>query len=684
MSEERNLKLFKGTKKIRELPSVILGSDGVRGVQQTLFEIITNSIDRFKSGYGDKVIITRHKDDSYTIQDMADGLPVLWNEKGELYNWDIALNKLYGGDNYALTQEELDKKELDGKLGNYGLGLASSQISSEYMNVIVRTKNNKYILKFKDGRPIDKDTFEFVKEDTDEPFTKEEGLRVLKIEDNMDGFTGTTINYKPDTRVFTDINIDSNWLKEKLNTQATVCAGIELIFNDEKNNENIKYKYNNVEDYINKNITNEDGDVCDLIHFYNRCDNCQDTGGKLIYKMDYNLNFKFNNKIQRQEYYHNSSELTELTYNVTTKALQKGLTTSIHNYLMKNSLYKKKEKVKFDDISDSLIAVLITRSTKTSYANQTKLSIDNVFVQKYITDEIINKFTIYLEENKIEADKIINQILINMRANNKAEVSKNNLKKELEKGANNAITRPDKYTPCVSNDKKKTILTLTEGDSSKEPMRKARDKKYMALYALKGKIINALKNPLNDLLANDEVKDIFRILQCGMEYKGKAIKGINKYNEKNLAFDKVYIATDFDDDGLHIRSLITCLFYVLAPDFIKNGHLYVLYTPLYRIDTKKEHYYAYSETEKNNILSSLNGEKYKYKRFKGLGSLTTEILSETAMDEENRIVDRITWDDAIKCEETLMLCMSDEKAKERKEFIEKYGNEYFDVKTLEV
>ena len=399
--------------------------------------------------------------------------------------------------------------------------------------------------------------------------------------------------------------------------------------------------------------------------------------------MDYSLTFKFNRSIKKQEYYHNSSELTELTYNVTTKALEKGLTTAIHNYLVKNSLYKNKEKIKFDDISDSLIAVLITRSTKTSYANQTKLSIDNPFIRKYVADDVCEKFSIYLDENRLDAENIINQVLINMRANNKAETSRQNVKKELEKGANSAITRPDKYTPCVSKKREEICLILTEGDSAKEPMRKSRDKRTMALYALRGKVINALKNSLNDVLNNNEVKDIFKILQCGMEYKGKQIKGIAKYNEDNLAFDKVCIAVDGDEDGKHIRSLVICLFSVLAPDFIKNGHLYILYTPLYLIETKKEKYYAYTETEKDNIVKNIK-ETYKAKRFKGLGGLTTEILSDTAMNEENRIMEQITWDDANKCIDTLALCMSDEKAKERKEFIETRGNEFFDIRTLEV
>ena len=279
---------------------------------------------------------------------------------------------------------------------------------------------------------------------------------------------------------------------------------------------------------------------------------------------------------------------------------------------------------------------------------------------------------------------MVNQILITKRANEKAELSRQNIKKDLEKGANTIITRPDKYTPCISKDRTKICLIATEGDSGKEPMRKARNKNTMALYALKGKIINALKSSLDDLLNNKEVRDIFKILQCGMEYKGKAIKGINRYDESKLAIDTICACSDMDEDGLHIRSLFVCLFYVLAPDIIKNGHLYLLLTPLYAITYDKKRVYAYTETEKNEIVKSLENKKYKAIRFKGLGSLTTDILSETAMSEENRRMIQITWNDAQKCVDTLMLCMSNEKAQERKEFLEQNGDKYFDISTLEV
>lgn len=534
---ERDLDELQGSKRIRIRPSVVLGSDGIRGVQQTLFEIITNSIDRWKDGYGDKVIVTRHKDNSYTIQDFADGLPVKWNEKRKCYNWDLALCTLYGGDNYD------QPTELTGKLGNFGLGLTSTQYSSEWMKVVVRKKNVKYTLNFREGRVVNKDTFEFIKEDNDIHCTKEESELALLEEENNDNYTGTTIIYKPDLNVFSDINIDTEWIQSKLQKQAMINNGITIEFNDELNDLNMTYHYDSPKDYM-KDIIRE-GYFCDFIEIYGESEG-RDAKHRDLYKMNYDVSISFNNDNSIQQYYHNSSELTELNVNVTTKALEKAITESIHKYIEKNSLYKKNERIKFNDISDSLVFILRSKSTQTSYANQTKLSINNSFIKDFITKDLEDKFTVFLTENTIQAKHIIDKVLINMRANNQALKSKLNIKKELEKNIRSPLDRPSKFTPCRSKNPKECRFIMTEGDSSIEPLRKSRDKLTTALYALKGKPINALKAELKDLLNNQEVKDIFKILQCGMMYKGKPIKDIKPYTEEDLLYDKICICADMD------------------------------------------------------------------------------------------------------------------------------------------
>lgn len=608
--QERDLSSLKGSQRIRLRPSVNLGSDGIRGVQQTLFEVITNSIDRWKAGYGDKVIITRNIDKSFTIQDFADGLPTSWNEKEQAYNWDLALNTLYGGDNY--TQSDT----LDGKLGNFGLGLSSTMMSSEWMNVIVYRNGLKHTLKFKEGRPVDKVTEEFVKEDNEYHLTKEEGERVLLIEesDNVQ-LSGTIVSYKPDESVFTSIDVPTEWIETKLRKQAMVNNGLELIFDDKLNETKKTYKFYNITDFINS-ISNEN--VSNVIEFKNEAEG-RDVPNKPIYKMDYNIAFVFNNKIQLQEYYHNSSELTELHLNVTTLAVEKGLTNAIHKYITNNNLYKKGEKIKFVDILDSLICVLSSRSTKTSYANQTKLSIDNEFIKKFLTEDLEEKLYIYLVENQEESEKICNQLLINLRARIRADEARKGIKKESK--SKNSKPLPDKVTDWCTYPREFCEIYIVEGDSAGGSAKQGRNTKFQAVMPTKGKILNVEKQKDNRITASETLQ-IFNDA-IGVSFNGT-------YNEKNLNYGKIIIMSDADVDGMHIRNLWITYVYRHHIELIENRHLYIAQPPLYKITKGKTEKYVYSDEELEEYLQELGGKdkSVDIQRYKGLTLLALTYFSQ--------------------------------------------------------
>lgn len=523
---ERDLDELHGTQKLRIRPSVMLGSDGIRGVQQTLFEIITNSIDRWKVGYGDRIIITRYEDDSYTIQDFADGIPVHWNEKNKAYSWDTALCTLYGGDNYKQSDE------LSGKLGFFGLGLASTEYTSEYMKVVIRKPDNKYTLNFKEGRGVDKYTGEFVKDDDDFHYNKEQADRIMLIEENNDKITGTTITYKPDKRVFTDIEVDSEWIQNKLQKQAMINGGITIVFNDKKINQNFTYCYNKTSEYIKDVI--KDGYISNFIEF-EKSGEGQDRKDMPMYKVSYNISLAFNNNNSIQEYYHNSSELTDLKYNVTTKAVEKALTTSIDCYLTKNNLYKKKESIKFDDIKDSIDFILCSKSTKTSYANQTKLSIDNVFIKDFIYEDLKTQLDAFLIENTKEAEKIIKQILLNMRARLRADEARKG-KKSNSSNKNRLEVSSQKLSICTSKNKKEKEFIVVEGDSGAGSARGGGFKKFQSVEATKGKIPNAIKSKPENIINNEEIR-IFTE-EFGLDF--------NKYDEDKLRYDKLIIMSDAD------------------------------------------------------------------------------------------------------------------------------------------
>lgn len=656
MAQDRDLDELKGSQSIRIRPSVVLGSDGIRGVQQTLFEIVTNAIDRWKDGYGDKVEIIRHKDNSYTIKDFADGLPCLWNEKSQAFNWDLALCTLNSGDNYKQSNS------LTGKLGNFGLGLTSSQFSSEYMNVIIRKEKVKYTLKFKEGRVVNKETGEFIKEDDNRHCTKEENELVLLQEVNNDGYTGTEINYKPDLRVFTDINIDTNWIQTKLKRQAMINNGISLEFTDELNDLKITYEYDNKTEYI-KDLIN-DNYISDFISFNGEGEG-KDRKDLPTYLMDYSLDLVFNNDNSIQEYYHNSSELTELNNNVTTSAFIKSITKAIHNYITENKLYKAKEKIKYSDIEDSIDFILCTRSTRTSYANQTKLSIDNEFIKNFISKDIEDKLYLYLNENKFDSERIINQLLINMRANNNAEKTKANLRKKLEGKDNKKFgEKPKGLLDCKFHDDKSELF-IAEGESSKGSIGNARDGKYQAIFPIRGKMLNCLKATPDKIANNEEILKLIETLGCGVDFKDKKYKDVSNFNINNLRYGKIILASDADEDGGNICSLVLTMIYKLMPELLLQGKVYIAQTPLYVIINKEtdERLYCINKEERDKIIPSLN--KYSVDRCKGLGQVNSDILYDTALNPESRRMLKVTVEDVEKMFNIFDIWMDDDVSKRR-------------------
>ncbi|MCT4508451.1 MAG: toprim domain-containing protein [Tepidibacter sp.] len=638
---------LKGADRVRLRPSVIFGSDGIEGCKHSVFEILSNSIDEAREGFGNIIEITRCIDNSIIIKDRGRGIPLDYNEKEERYNWELVFCELYAGGKYKNNSGE----NYEFSLGLNGLGSCATQYSSEYMDVTVYRDGYKYDLHFEKGENIG-------------------GLKKEKCDYKH---TGTIIKWKPDIEVFTDIKIDIDYYKDVIKKQAIVNSNLKFKLYDEEDDENYEYCYENgILDYINE-INDSKGFT--EVQLYEDERRGRDREDKPEYKLKVQVGFCFNNEVNLIEYYHNSSFLE---YGGSPdKAVKNAFIYMIDKYLKDNNKYNKGEKkISFVDISDSLIIVTNSFSTITSYENQTKKSITNKFIQEAITSLLKEKLEIYFIENKLEANKICEQVLVNKRSREKAEKTRINIKKQL--GGNIDIkNRVKKFVDCRTKDISKRELFIVEGDSALGSCKMGRDSEFQAIIPVRGKILNCLKADYDKIFKNDIITDLLKVLGCGVQIESKHNKDLNTFDMNNLNWDKVIICTDADVDGFQIRTLILTMLYRLVPMLIEEGKVYIAESPLFEINTSRKTYFAYNEKEKNSILSKIKG-KYTIQRSKGLGENEPEMMWQTTMNPESRRLIQVLPEDVKKTQEVFDMLLGDD-IKGRKRFIAEYGHKYMDM-----
>lgn len=638
---------LKGADRVRLRPSVIFGSDGIEGCQHSVFEILSNSIDEAREGYGNKVEIIRHIDKSITVTDNGRGIPVDYNQKEKKYNWELLFCELYAGGKYLNNSGD----NYEFSLGLNGLGLCSTQYSSEFMSVTIYRDNYKYSLEFKKG----------------------ENVGGLKKEIINSDKTGSSIHWKPDRDVFTDIDIPLSYFQEILKRQCIVNAGLTFELYDEISEEKFIYCYENgIKDYI-KEISREKN-ITDIQYFKTETRG-KDREDKPEYKLKFEVAFCFNNEVSVIEYFHNSSFLEH--GGSPDKAVKSAFVYAIDNYIKNNSLYKKDEKkIIFTDVEDSAIIIVNSFSTITSYENQTKKSITNKFIQDSMTEYLKKQLEIYFIENKSDADKIANQVLVNKRSRETAEKTRINIKKKLT-GNTDMNNRVEKFVNCRTKDVSKRELYIVEGDSALGACMLGRDAEFQAIMPVRGKILNCLKANYDKIFKSEIITDLLKVLGCGVEIKTKHNKDLNSFNMDLLRWNKIIICTDADVDGFQIRTLILTMLYRLVPSLIDEKKVFIAESPLYEITSAKKTYFAYSEKEKADILKKISG-KYNIQRSKGLGENEPEMMWQTTMNPETRKLIMVMPEDVDKTQTMFEILLGD-NLKGRKDFIEKYGYKYIDL-----
>lgn len=635
---------LKGADRVRLRPGVIFGSDGLEGCEHAMFEILSNSIDEAREGFGNKIQIIRYQDNSIRIQDYGRGIPVDFNPKENRFNWELVFCELYAGGKYKNNSGE----NYEFSLGLNGLGTCATQYASAYMDAIIYRDGMRYTLHFEKG----------------------ENIGGLQKEPTAQKTTGTCIHWLPDYDVFTEITIPLSYFQDVLRKQAVVNAGLTFELFDEESGETFTYYYENgIQDYLAETAS---ANALTSIHYLQTETSGRDRADKPEYKLKFEAAFCFNNHVNLLEYYHNSSFLE---YGGSPdKAVKSAFVSAIDKYLKTNNLYKKDEKkIVFSDIEDSLVLVINSFSTTTSYENQTKKAITNKFIQDAMTEFFKEQLEIYFIENKMDADKIAAQILANKRSRETAEKTRISIRKKLT-GSLDMNNRVEKFVNCRTKDVTRREIYIVEGDSALGSCKQGRDAEFQAIIPIRGKILNCLKADYNKIFHNDIITDLLKVLGCGVEIKSKHNTELNSFDLSQLRWSKIILCTDADVDGFQIRTLLLTMLYRLAPTLINEKKVYIAESPLYEITNGKNTYFAYSDAEKNSITAKLKG-KIKINRSKGLGENQPEMMWETTMNPETRRLILVTPDEIQKTQYVFELLLG-ENLTGRKEFIAQEGHKY--------
>ena len=655
--DNESISSLKGADRVRKRPGVIFGSDGLEGCEHAVFEILSNAIDEARGGHGKLITVTRFADRSIQVEDQGRGCPVDWNEKEGRYNWELVFCELYAGGKYDNENSE----NYEFSLGLNGLGSCATQYASRYMDVTVWRDGKEYRLHFERGEIAGK-------------------LEVSEQTGNKKR-TGTTIRWLPDLDVFTDIDIPVDYYRDVMRRQAVVNAGVTFRLKNETaagkfETEEFVYEHG-IEDYI-RELAGLDALTEPVYWEAER--RGRDRPDKPEYKVKLSVALCFSNKTALCEYYHNSSFLEH--GGSPEKATRSAMVSAIDKYLRDNNKYVKGEaKITFPDVQDCLILVSSSFSTQTSYENQTKKAITNKFIQEAMTEFLRSRLEIYFIENRDAAEKIAAQVLINKRSRETAERTRINQKKKLTEKIDIA-NRVQKFVDCRTKDVERREIYIVEGDSALGACKQSRDAEFQGIMPVRGKILNCLKADYPRIFKSDVITDLMKVLGCGVEVSGKAVKDLNQFDLSNLRWSKVVICTDGDVDGFQIRTLILTMLYRLCPSLIREGYVYIAETPLFEITCKEKSgeqtWFAYSEKEKADILLRLEGKKVNVQRSKGLGEHDPEMMWMTTMSPETRRLIRVLPEDAEETARVFDLLLGDNLSG-RKDYIAENGYKYLDM-----
>ena len=645
---------LKGADRVRKRPAVIFGSDGLEGAEHSVFEILSNSVDEAREGYGSVINLTAFRDKSVEVEDFGRGVPLGWNESEQRWNWELVYCELYAGGKYDNNSGDA---AYEYSLGLNGLGACATQYASEYYEVRSYDGVNESAISFKKGEPVTE-------------------LRVRPLE-KKERRTGTVQRWRPDLEVFTEIDIPREYYLDMLKRQAVVNAHVRFVFKWEEADGSFTTEEFCYENGITDYIAEVAGDTAETkIALFHLETKGRDRADMNDYKLVADVAWTMSKTVSLIEHYHNSSWLEH--GGSPDKAVRLAFVSAVDKRLKAAGKYNKNEsKITFPDIEDCLVLVTNSFSTRPSYANQTKKAITNTFIADAMNEFLKNQLEYFFAENPVDSDRFLNQVLVNKRSREQAESARLDLKKKLATSMDVAH-RVEKFVACRSKDPELREVYIVEGDSAMTSVKLARNADFQAIIPVRGKTLNCMKATYDRIFKSDIILDLLRVIGCGVEIQTKHKADMVAFDLANLRWSKIIICTDADEDGFQIRTLLLTLFYRLLPTLLREGRVYIAETPLYEITPAGgESEYAYNEFEKADLVAKLEakGKKYTLQRSKGLGENSPDMMAKTTMNPASRRLIRVTPADAAATARMFDLMLGDDLAG-RKRFIAENGAKY--------
>lgn len=622
--EDSNIQVLEGLEAVRKRPGMYIGSTSSRGLHHLVYEIVDNSIDEALAGYCSHIEVYIHKDNSITVIDDGRGMPIGMNEKLGKSTVEVIMTVLHAGGKFGGGGYKVSG-------GLHGVGASVVNALSETCVVEIRRNNKVYTQKFAYGNPVG-------------------GLEIAGVSEH----TGTKTTFLPDKTIFDEVDFDYEILSDRLRELAFLNKGLRITLTDEREDEEGNIKE---ESYM------YEGGIKSFVEYLNR--NKEVLHKEVMYideqKDEYivEIGLQFNDSYSENIFTY-ANNIDTLEGGTHLDGFKRALTRVVNDYGKRFGHIKENDKnLSGDDIREGLTAVVSIKLTDPQFEGQTKTKLGNAVVRSVVDGIVGNALTVILEENPAIGKIVIDKALMAARAREAARKARELTRKSvLER-----TTLPGKLSDCASKDPLESEIYIVEGDSAGGSAKQGRNRQFQAILPLRGKIMNVEKARLDKMLGSDTIRSMITAFGAGI---GK------DFDTSKLRYSRIIIMTDADVDGAHIRTLLLTFFYRYMRELIDNGHVYIAQPPLYKVSKGKNHEYAYTDREMEEMVQKLGGKdsSIQLQRYKGLGEMNAEQLWETTMDPEHRILLRADVEDAKAADEIFTILMGD-KVEPRRAFIEK-------------